>query len=152
MTSWPCCRRFGKRNAGSAAPADAPPRTEMQNTEPRRTRRKDKKEFFFTLALLFLRCSSRFNLYFRSCSSAREFQAAAELRVVEFAVVAGKVAVDPGCGDARARRVALEGRPAALRDDGIVRDGLWRVRIDQGQVGPVTFADEAALAHVESFR
>src|SRR4029079_19298863 len=36
--------------------------------------------------------------------SSREVQASAKLRVVELAVVPGQVAVDPGRGDARAKR------------------------------------------------
>src|SRR5678815_1608197 len=84
--------------------------------------------------------------------SSREVQAAAELRIVELSVVPGEVAVDPGRRDARAECRAFEWGPAALREYRFTGYGLRRRRVDQGQVGPVPFADEAAFTDIEQLR
>src|SRR5262249_44595866 len=81
-----------------------------------------------------------------------ELHAPAELRIVQPAVVPGEVAVDPRRRDAGTERIALERRPAAFRNYRLARHGLRQARIDQGEIGPATLANEAAFAHTEQPR
>ena len=67
------------------------------------------------------------------------------------AAVPRQHAVDPGRGDARMERRALERRPAALRQHVVALHGERRV-VDQHQVGGIAFAQEAAFVHVEQLR
>src|SRR5215471_3187184 len=51
----------------------------------------------------------------RAAASTIELHTLAELRIIQLAVVPGEMAVDPRRSDTGTERVALERRPAALR-------------------------------------
>ena len=80
-----------------------------------------------------------------------EQQALAADGVVHLTVGVGDLAVDEGGGDGGFEGDAFEGRPTAFVFNVFLRDGVRRLGVDQGEVGPVAFADEAAVQGLENF-
>ena len=65
--------------------------------------------------------------------------------VADLVVSIGDLAGDDGGGDARAKRLAIEGRPSAFGLKSVWPDVGFGVGGDQYEIGPVTFAEESAL-------
>ena len=65
--------------------------------------------------------------------------------VADLVVAIGDLAGDDGGGDAGAKALAIEGRPSAFGLKSVWRDMGFGVSVDQHEIGPVTFAEEAAF-------
>ena len=65
--------------------------------------------------------------------------------VADLVVAISYLAGDDGSGDAGAKALAIEGRPSAFGLESVWRDVGFGVGVDQHEIGPVTFAEEAAF-------